>query len=172
MVTDLAEVYRLGTAKAKENLAFRRYLSARRWSEKRFQVVAADIQAHIDCRSCANCCRNATVSLSRFDVDKIASFFRITAEDAARRYMDPDPEAPALRNLRNSASGCIFLEQNLCTIYDVRPKACRDFPHIAVGSHTLGGRAASHDRWAAHCPIIFNALETYKHLTGYQQPGS
>ena len=30
MVTDLAEVFRLGTAKAEENLAFRRYLCAHR----------------------------------------------------------------------------------------------------------------------------------------------
>jgi hypothetical protein len=34
-------------------------------------------------------------------------------------------------------------------------------------SRTLGGRPSSHDRWAACCPIIYNALEAYKHLMGY-----
>ena len=37
----------------------------------------------------------------------------------------------------------------------------------AVGAHSLGSRLSSLGRWAALCPIIFNALETYKHLTGY-----
>jgi len=35
--TDLAEVFRLGTTKAKENGAFRRYLSAQHYAEKPFK---------------------------------------------------------------------------------------------------------------------------------------
>jgi Fe-S-cluster containining protein len=54
-------------------------------------------------------------------------------------------------------------------IYKARPKACRDFPHVAVGKHSLGSRQSSLARWAPLCPIIFNALEEYKHLTGYQR---
>jgi len=50
---------------------------------------------------------------------------------------------------------------------EARPKTCRDFPHVAIGTHSLGSRPSSHGRWAALCPIIFNALESYKHLTGY-----
>jgi hypothetical protein len=52
-------------------------------------------------------------------------------------------------------------------IYEVRPKTCRDFPHVSIGAHSLGSRPSSLARWAALCPIIFNALESYKHLTGY-----
>jgi hypothetical protein len=52
-------------------------------------------------------------------------------------------------------------------IYPVRPNPCREFPHVAVGTHTLGSRASSLGRWAALCPIIYNAMESYKHLTGY-----
>ena len=52
-------------------------------------------------------------------------------------------------------------------IYEARPKTCRDFPHVSVGTHSLGGRQSSLARWAALCPIIFNALESYKHRTSY-----
>jgi Fe-S-cluster containining protein len=52
-------------------------------------------------------------------------------------------------------------------IYDARPKTCRDFPHVAGNTQSLGSRTSSLARWAALCPIIFNALESYKHLTGY-----
>jgi Fe-S-cluster containining protein len=56
--------------------------------------------------------------------------------------------------LRNSEEGCVLFDGNPCIIYEARPKTCRDFPHIAVGTHSLGGR-------------LFDALEDNKHLTGY-----
>jgi hypothetical protein len=42
---------------------------------------------------------------------------------------------------------------------------------VAVGKHSLGSRQSSLARWAPLCPIIFNALEAYKHVAGYQRPG-
>ena len=167
VVTDLAEVFRLGTAKVEENLAFRRYLSAQHYADKPFQILASEVQQHVDCTSCANCCRHSVVSLNKSEIEHIAGYIGTTPEAVTRLYTVPDPDAPALRILRNSEEGCVFLDGNLCTIYEVRPKTCRDFPHVAIGTHSLGGRQSSHARWAALCPIIFNALESYKHLTGY-----
>ena len=92
-----------------------------------------------------------------------------TSEAVTRLYTVPDPDAPALRILRNSGEGCVFLDGNLCMIYEARPKACRDFPHVAVGKHSLGSRQSSLARWAPLCPIIFNALEECKHFIGYHQ---
>jgi len=167
VVTDLAEVFRLGTSKAEENLAFRRYLSAHHVDDGPFQVLATEIQNHIDCTACANCCRYSVVSVSSRDIERIASYLGDKPEDVTHRYTVADADAPASRVLRSSPEGCVFLQGNLCTIYEARPKACRDFPHVTVGSHSLGGRPSSHGRWAALCPIIYNALESYKHLSGY-----
>jgi Fe-S-cluster containining protein len=167
VVTDLAEVFRLGTAKVEENLAFRRYLSALHYTDKPFQILASEVQQHIDCTSCANCCRHSTVSVNRSEVNQIAEHIGTTQETVAQHYTVPDPDAPASRILRSSKEGCIFLDGNLCMIYEARPKTCRDFPHVAVGTHSLGSRQSSLARWAALCPIIFNALESYKHITGY-----
>lgn len=167
MVTDLEEVYRLGTAKADENLDFRRYLSAHHHRDEPFQVLASEVQREIDCTACANCCRHSVVSVDHADLEAIAGHVGCTREQAAHRYTEADAGAPALRTLRNVPDRCVFLENNLCTIYDARPKACRDFPHVTVGTHSLGARPSSLDRWAARCPIVYNALERYKHLTGY-----
>jgi Fe-S-cluster containining protein len=167
VVTDLLEVFRLGTAKAKENVAFRRYLSAHHYSDKPFQILATEVQQQVDCTACANCCRHSMVSVNKSEIENIASHIGATPEEVARLYTVPDPDAPALRILQNSGEGCVFLDGNLCMIYEARPKTCRDFPHVAVGTHSLGGRPSSLARWAALCPIIFNALESYKHLTGY-----
>lgn len=167
MVTDSAEVYRLGTSKAEENLAFRRHLAAHHVSEQTFQILASEVQKHIDCTACANCCRYSVVSVNQKDIERLAAQLGDTVEEVERLYTIPDPEAPALRILRNTREGCVFLEGNLCRVYEARPQACRDFPHVAAGVHSLGGRPSSHARWAPLCPIIYNALEEFKHLTGY-----
>lgn len=167
VVTDLAEVFRLGTAKAEENLDFRRYLSAKHHADKTFQILASEVQKQVDCTACANCCRHSVVPVTKREIQTIAEYLGATGAAVTRLYTVPDPDAPARRILKSSMEGCVFLDGNLCMIYEVRPKACRDFPHIAVGTHSLGGRQSSLGRWAALCPIIFNALESYKHLTGY-----
>lgn len=170
MVTDLAEVFRLGSAKADENLAFRRYLSAHHCPDEPFQILASEVQQHIDCKQCSNCCRYSEVTVNQAEIEAIAEFVEMTPAEVTRLYTEREPNAPGLRTLRSTADGCVFLDGNLCLIYDARPKACRDFPHVTLGTHGLGGRQSSHARWAALCPIIFNALESYKHLTGYHAP--
>jgi Fe-S-cluster containining protein len=169
VVTDLADVFRLGTAKVKENLAFRRYLSAHHSADKSFQILASEVQQHVDCTACANCCRHSMVSVNKSDIENIAQYLGTMSEAVDRLYTVPDPDAPTLRILLNSGEGCVFLDGNLCMIYEARPKTCRDFPHVAVGQHSLGSRQSSLARWAPLCPIIFNALEGYKHLTGYHR---
>jgi Fe-S-cluster containining protein len=167
VVTDLAEVFRLGSAKAEENLAFRRYLRARHYSETPFQVLASELQQRMNCTACANCCRYSIVPVTKPEIESIAQHLRITPLEAVRLYTVPDPGAPALRNLLSSSEGCVFLDGNLCMVYEARPETCRKFPHIAAGTHSLGSRPASLAHWAALCPIIYNALEIYKHITGF-----
>jgi Fe-S-cluster containining protein len=168
VLTDLSEVLRLGTAKEKENLDFRRYLSAHHVDEEPFQILAAEVGQHIDCTACANCCRHALVTVNAAEIAAIAAYLGEPPETIARRYTLPEPGAPALRVLRSSNDGCVFLHGNLCLVYEARPKACRDFPHLNAHVHSLGSRPASHARWAALCPIIYNALEAYKHQTGFK----
>ena len=167
MVTDLSEVFRLGTAKAEENLAFRRHLSAHHVDKRAFQILASDIQRQMDCTTCANCCRHSVVPVQKAEIANIASHLGATVEAAARTYTVADPEVPSSRILRTSPQGCVFLEGSLCTIYEARPNACRDFPHVAVGIHSLGGRPSSLARWVPLCPIVYNAVEAFKHFTGY-----
>lgn len=167
MVTDLVEIRRLGAIQEAENLEFRRYLTAHHHPVEELQAVAAEIQPQIDCTACANCCRYSVVSVSQAEIETIAGHLRIEAEEVRQRCTAPDPDAPARRLLRSGKEGCVFLDGNLCTVYPARPEACRDFPHTAPGTHSLGGRVASLCRWASLCPIVYNAIETYKHRLGF-----
>ncbi len=167
MVTDLVEIRRLGTLKAAENVAFRRYLAGRHCAIEPFQAIASSVQHEIDCTACASCCRHSVVSVGRAEMEEIARRLGLPVDEFVTRHTDPDPDAPARRILRSSRNGCIFLDGNLCSIYEARPKACREFPHVTPGEHSLGARMASLCRWAPLCPIVYNALEVFKHAVGY-----
>jgi hypothetical protein len=102
VVTALAEVFRLGTAKVKENLAFRRYLSAHNYSDKPFQILASEVQQRVDRTACANCCGYSVVSVNKSELENIARRIGTTSEAVTRLYTVPDPDANALRILLNS----------------------------------------------------------------------
>lgn len=167
VVTDLEELRRLGKSKEAENRDFRRYLSAHHYRSGPFQIIADEIQHQIDCTMCANCCRWSVVAVDADDIEAIAEYLRTDPDLAARQYTKADPDDHTQRMLKSGRSGCVFLDGNLCAVYEARPKACREFPHVALGHRSLGGRPASLGRWASLCPIIYNAIESYKHRVGY-----
>ena len=167
MVTDLAEVRRLAEAKKAENLEFRRHLTAHHQSLEPFHILASKIQSEIDCTQCGNCCRYTEVSVSTAEIEAIARYLGMPVNEVVRQYTAPDPERPGSRILLNTHDACVFLEGNLCMVYEARPSACRNFPHVAPRTHSLGGRVSSLCRRAWFCPIIYNALEAYKHVVGY-----
>ena len=168
MVTDLAEIRLHAAEKEAENLAFRRHLSAHHHRIEEFQIIAEEVQQQIDCTQCANCCRHTSVSVTHEDIERISRRLDLTAEEVVHKYTTREPDAPALRQLASTSDGCVFLKGNLCSIYTARPKACREFPHIAPCTHSLGGRLESLCRHASLCPIIFNAIEQFKRVVGYR----
>jgi Fe-S-cluster containining protein len=168
VVRDLVQIRLLGESKAEENRDFRRYLTAHHHRIEELHKVAAKIQEEIDCTQCGNCCRYSIVTVNAPEIAEIADYLGCEPTQVVQQYTIPDPDSHTVRQLASNTEGCVFLDGNLCTIYDVRPKACRDFPHLALHERSLGGRLSSVSRWASLCPIIYNALETYKHVVGYR----
>jgi Fe-S-cluster containining protein len=167
VVRDLVQIRLLGESKVEENRDFRRYLTARHYRIEELQQIAAEVQEQIDCTQCGNCCRHSIVTVNAGEIAQIAGYLGCEPGQVVRQYTVPDPDSHTLRQLASNSDGCVFLDGNLCTIYDVRPKACRDFPCLTLHERTLGGRLSSLSRWASLCPIIYNALEAYKHVVGY-----
>ncbi|HYA34472.1 MAG TPA: YkgJ family cysteine cluster protein [Candidatus Binataceae bacterium] len=76
------------------------------------------------CNQCGLCCRNKVITLSPYDVLKIARAAGISTGEAVKRY--------TIRRgsiLRFDKSGaCVTLEGAQCTIHSGRPLACRLYP--------------------------------------------
>jgi len=112
-----------------------------------------------------------TVEVTEAEIEAIAAHFNMTADEVRVHHTDPDPDDSRTRVLRNEKKACTFLDGNQCLIYDARPRPCRQFPHVHVGEHTLGSRIESACLHSSVCPILYNALEEYKHQSGYHERG-
>lgn len=167
MINDLEEVRRLAREKEAENLAFRRYLHDHRRPEREFEEIARQVESAIDCTRCANCCRALEADITSAEGEAIAAHLGMPLEAVLRLYTVFDPHTGA-RTLAQRAGACVFLDSNLCLIYDARPRPCRDFPHTHPQGVSLGSRWPSVCRNAEHCPILYNALEQYKHRLGFR----
>ncbi len=167
MVTDPAEVRRLSEEKSAENLDFQRHLRAHHTPETPFHIIAERIEAEFDCQSCANCCRETLVTVSASEVRVIGKYLSMDDAEVIRLYTVPGMEPSGDRVLRNEPNGCVFLDGSLCTIYEARPKVCRDFPHVHGTEDTLPHRMPAMIRRASVCPILYNAVEEFKHVVGY-----
>lgn len=105
------------------------------------------------------------------ETEAIAAYLNMTADEVRVKHTGPDPDDSRKRVLRNEKNACTFLDGNLCMIYEARPGPCRRFPHVHPGEHSLGARMESACQHSSVCPILYNALEEYKHQTGYHDRG-
>jgi uncharacterized protein len=160
MLTDLVQIRRTGEKMREENEQFRRHLKRHKFVERKFRHIAEEIEDQIDCKVCANCCREATVKLGDRDVEKLSKLFRMKRGQFLRDYTDVSEEEGII--LKRNEAGCVFLDGNLCSIYDDRPHNCENFPHLVRGEGSLVSRMWEMKDRACYCPIVYNTLEAFK----------
>ena len=170
MLTDLVQIRRLGEKQRDENERFRKYLKRHDFVERRFRIIAQKIEDEIDCKQCANCCREATVKLAERDVMKLAKFLRIKPGEFLRDYTQETEDEGYI--LRRTETGCVFLDGNLCSVYEARPHNCENFPHLVRGEGSFVSRMWELKDRACYCPIVYNALDAYKKETKFTEAGS
>jgi hypothetical protein len=82
--------------------------------------------ASFDCLTCANCCKTIGPRLTAQDIERMAKFLKMKLSDFYSRYIIADEDD----DLVFASHPCPFLESdNRCTVYEHRPKACREYPH-------------------------------------------
>lgn len=110
-----------------------------------------------DCLECANCCKTTGPLFTAKDIERISKFFKMKQQEFIDSYLRLDEENDYVLQ----SVPCTFLgADNYCSIYDVRPKACREFPHTdrkkfqQISNLTLKN--------VAICPAAFNIVEEMK----------
>lgn len=90
---------------------------------------------HYNCLKCvAYCCTYTLIPANKTDVKRLAKHFGLTSAVAEKRFTKAgDKENPrVLRHQEDThfKTACMFLDQETrkCTIYEARPRICRDFP--------------------------------------------
>ena len=89
----------------------------------------------INCLECANCCTTTGPLLTDTDIKRISKHLRIKEVDFAAKYVREDEDGDQVFE----SMPCPFLgADNYCSIYEHRPKACKDYPHTdRVKQHQL-----------------------------------
>jgi uncharacterized protein len=165
MLTDLVQIRRLGQQKRDENSRFRAYLRNHRHSDRRLRRFGEDIEAQIDCTTCANCCRVSEVEITDRDIDKLAKFIGMTREEFIRDSTQQSESGELI--LKRTEAGCVFLEGNLCSVYEARPHNCANFPHLVRGTGSIASRMWRLVERAEYCPIVYNWMEKVKEDIGF-----
>jgi Fe-S-cluster containining protein len=89
----------------------------------------------IDCLACANCCKTTGPLFTTQDIDRISKHLRLSASAFMDEYLRMDEDGDYVLQ----TVPCPFLgADNYCGIYEVRPKACRTYPHTDQnGMHSI-----------------------------------
>lgn len=110
-----------------------------------------------DCLACANCCKTTGPLFTSADIERIAKHFRMKPQHFIDQYLRIDEDNDYVLQ----SVPCTFLDaENYCMIYDVRPKACREFPHTdrkkfqQIANLTIKN--------VAICPAAYNIVEEMK----------
>lgn len=113
--------------------------------------------AQFDCLACAHCCKTTGPLFTDADISRIAKKLRMKAQNFEVQYLQTDEDGDkVLQQLP-----CPFLgADNYCSIYEFRPKACREYPHTdrkkfyQINNLTLKN--------VAICPAAFAIVEKLK----------
>lgn len=88
-----------------------------------------EVWKEVDCTKCANCCKSMTPTFTPADVKRISAHLGMKPSAFKEKYTSVDDDNGDL--VLSTPFPCPFLGKNdKCTIYEVRPADCAEFPHF------------------------------------------
>ena len=156
---DLKKHAQKAKEKRKENKVFFKKL-------KKVKPKILDAQIHTlhnevftctDCLKCANCCTTTGPLFTYKDINRIAKHLKLKPSAFTENYLTIDED----KDFVLKQVPCIFLsKENHCSIYNVRPKACREFPHTdRIKQHQI---LKLTEKNVSVCPAVYEIIEKLK----------
>lgn len=159
MLINLKEFQAAAQSKKRANQQFLKALKnekARRVDDV-FHQLHEDVFSEINCLNCANCCKTTSPIFYQNDIERVAKALQVKPGQVIEKYLRIDEDNDYVLK----SSPCPFLmDNNECSIYESRPKACREYPHtnrkkmVQIMDLTAKNTLV--------CPAVFEMVERIK----------
>ena len=161
----LKQLPTLAEEKKKENKKY--FANLKKRTPKNLDVVMQDLHDKefnkTDCLDCGNCCKTTSPIFTEKDIDRISKHLKMKVVDFKSQYLERDQDDFMVLK----TAPCSFFDEsdNTCFIYDVRPKACSEYPHtnrkkfIQITELTVNNTFV--------CPATYNIVEALKKAIPY-----
>lgn len=84
-----------------------------------------------ECDRCTACCRwPGQVRLTDEEIQRLAQFKGLSEHDFIQQFTRIRADRRGLALLDKPNGECIFLEENNCTVQQVKPRQCSEFPNL------------------------------------------
>ena len=128
MKEELKGILEKSKMQSKENAVFLKRVrkQQKRTLDQAFHNEHENAFQEIDCLDCANCCKTTSPIFRDQDIKRLAKLFKMKQGQFIDEYLRIDEDNDYVLK----SSPCPFLlDDNKCFVYDVRPQACREYPH-------------------------------------------
>lgn len=129
MDKDLNELPKLAKDALEENRKYFKKLKKR--PPKNLDVLMQELHddefEKTDCLDCGNCCKTTSPIFTEKDIQRISKHFKMKGHVFINKYLVRDSDDFMV--LKTAPCSFLNLSDNTCSIYDVRPKACAEYPH-------------------------------------------
>ena len=117
--------------------------------------IDKEVWVEVDCLSCANCCKTMSPTYNRQDIVRIAAHLDMSTKEFKDKWLYKDDTGDWL----NKSQPCQFLnlENNMCSIYEVRPLDCAGFPHLT--KRKMIDYMHVHKQNVDYCPATYRMVE-------------
>lgn len=160
MDKDLENLPKLAKDALEENKKYFQRLKRR--TPKRLDLLMQELHEEeferTDCLDCGNCCKTTSPIFTEKDIERISKHLKMKVVDFISQYLERDSDDFMVLK----SAPCTFLDErdNSCFIYDVRPKACAEYPHTnrkkfaQISDLTIANTAI--------CPATYRIVEELK----------
>lgn len=117
-------------------------------------AIDKEVWQETDCLACSNCCRTMTPTYTFKDLQRISKHLNMTIKQFREKWLYRDKDGDWM----NVNTPCQFLDRktNMCSIYEVRPRDCAEFPHLTKKKMT--DYMHVHRQNVQHCPATFKMV--------------
>ncbi len=158
---DLQKLQEDANNKSRENKRFLEKLKKKKPKDLDVKVAGFhdEVFEYTDCLECANCCKSISPVVIDRDIDRIAKYLKMSPSEMTKQYLELDRDEDYVFR----ETPCPFLmPDNYCMIYEVRPRACREYPHTDRKRFYQINTLTWKNTFI--CPAVFDVVEKLKDI--------